>query len=498
MIGPEREAEILRLFHAEKWRVGTIASQIGIHHSTVERVLRQSGVEWRQAVRPSIADPYVPFIIQTLEKYPRLTASRILEMVRERGYAGSASHFRHIVARYRPRKPAEAYLRLRTLPGEQAQVDWAHFGKIQIGQAERRLLAFVMVLSWSRYIFLRFYLGDAMANFLRGHVEAFAFFGAVPRVILYDNLRSAVIERVGEAIRFNPTLLSLAAHHRFEPRPVAPARGNEKGRVERAIAYARRSFFAARHWRDLDDLNAQALVWCTGIAADRPCPEDRTLTVRQAFERERPSMLALPDNPFPTEECVEVRVGKTPYVRFDRNDYSIPHDRVRRTLVVRATLETVRILDGNNVIATHARSFDAGRQIEDPAHIEALIAHKREGRRHRGMDRLHHELPGVQALFARLAERGENLGAATNGLIRMLDAHGAKALQEAIQEALHNDVPHLAAIHQILDRRRHQHGQTPPIAIPLPDNPRVRDIVVRPHSLESYDALADGRQEGQP
>jgi len=109
-------------------------------------------------------------------------------------------------------------------------------------------MAFVMVLSWSRQIFLRFYLNQRMENFLRGHVAAFDAWGALPRVLLYDNLKSAVLERRDDAIRFHPTLLALSAHYRFEPRPVAVARGNEKGRVERAIRYIRDSFFAGRQW----------------------------------------------------------------------------------------------------------------------------------------------------------------------------------------------------------------------------------------------------------
>ena len=108
-----------------------------------------------------------------------------------------------------------------------------------------------------------------MACFLRGHVAAFENFKGLFRVILYDNLKTAVLERAGDAIRFHPTLLDLAAHYRFEPRPVAVARGNEKGRVERAIKYIRSAFFAARTWRDLDDLNAQADLWCKGQSADR-------------------------------------------------------------------------------------------------------------------------------------------------------------------------------------------------------------------------------------
>src|SRR5580658_3466842 len=210
MISRAMEAEVLRLHHAERWPIGTIARQLLLHHSTVRRVLAQAGVPAAQkTTRPSIADPFIPFILETLKQYPKLCASRLHVMVRERGYRGGADHFRAIVARLRPRPAPEAYLRLRTLAGEQAQCDWAHFGTITIGKATRPLMAFVMVLSYSRQLFLRFYLNGAMNNFLRGHVQAFSAWGAVPRVVLYDNLKSAVLERRAEAIRFHPTLLEL-------------------------------------------------------------------------------------------------------------------------------------------------------------------------------------------------------------------------------------------------------------------------------------------------
>ena len=150
-LSPDLEAQILRYFHAEKWRVGTIATQLGIHHSAVTRVLAQAGLPRATcAPRPSQVDPYLPFIRETLARFPRLTASRLYAMVRERGYPGGPDHFRYLVSLHRPRPAAEAYLRLRTLPGEQAQVDWGHFGKLTIGRAQRPLMAFVVVLSYSR------------------------------------------------------------------------------------------------------------------------------------------------------------------------------------------------------------------------------------------------------------------------------------------------------------------------------------------------------------
>jgi len=133
MIPKELEAKILRFYHAEKWKVGTIAKQLGIHHNTVERVLSQANSPFvKRTVRPSMVDPYMPFVLETLEEYPTLTASRLFEMIKDRGYPGGQDHFRSIVAKHRPRSPAEAYLRLRTLPGEQAQVDWGSFWKHRV------------------------------------------------------------------------------------------------------------------------------------------------------------------------------------------------------------------------------------------------------------------------------------------------------------------------------------------------------------------------------
>jgi transposase len=492
-IPPELEGKILRHLEVEKWPVGTAAQQLGVHHSVVERVREQAGLpSVERRPRPSMLDPYLAFMHDTLKSYPRLCASRLFDMTKVRGYPGGPDHFRHRVALIRPRPPAEAYLRLRTLSGEQAQIDWAHFGKVRVGRAERPLVAFVVVLSWSRMIFLRFFYNLRMPSFLQGHVEAFRSFGGVPRVSLYDNLKSAVLERLGDAIRFHPSLLALSAHYRCEPRPVAPYRGNEKGRVERAIRFVRDSFFAARPFRDLDDLNVQAKTWCQGQAADRPCPEDRSLTVRQAFEQEQPRLLALPNQPFPSEERIEAKVGKTPYLRFDLNDYSIPHTLTRRTLVVLADEKTVRILSGNEVVASHPRSFDRGAQVEDPTHLAKLEKEKRQARRHRGLDRLSQAVPKASELLAQLAQRGSNLGNATAMLLKLLDQYGTAELKAAVAEALGNQSPHPNSVRHILERETRKRGLPPPIPVDLPDDPRVRNLSVKTHDLSLYDSLKEG------
>jgi len=492
-ISPELQAQILRYHHVEKWRVGTIARQLGVHHHTVHTVLKQSGLAPHNPIqRPSKIDPYLSFILDTLDDFPKLTAARLYAMVYERGYRGDADHFRHMIARHRPRPKAEAYLRLRTLPGEQAQVDWGHFGHLQIGRAKRPLMAFVCVLSHSRRIFLRFFMEARMEAFLAGHDEAFRKWCGSPKVVLYDNLKSAVLERRGDAIRFNPTLIAFAAHHRFEPRPVAVARGNEKGRVERAIRYIRDSFFAARSFKDLDDLNAQADAWCDGIAADRLCP-GTDITVREAFIQEAPLLLPLPDNPFPWPAQVAVTIGKTPYARFDLNDYSVPHAYVCRTLSVTATATEVRILDGAQIVARHARSYDKGAQVEDEAHIRALVKEKRAARRHSATDRLAMAAPASTALLERAVTNGHSLHSAVVGLSRLLEQYGASELQAAILELLklEGPAPHPNAVQLILDRRRERRRQPPQIQIVLPRHIQDKDLPVRPARLDLYDRLKD-------
>ena len=489
---PDIEAQILRFYHAEKWTMGTIARQLHIHHSVVQRVLAQAGLpRVGPPPRPSQIDAYLPFIRQTLERFPTLTASRLYVMAYGRGYRGSPDHFRHLIACHRPRPKAEAYLRLRCLPGEQAQVDWGHFGHLQIARARRPLMAFVMVLSYSRQIFLRFCLDARMENFLRGHLAAFEAWQGVPRVLLYDNLKSAVLERRGDAIRFHPTLLGFAGHYRYEPRPVAVARGNEKGRVERAIRFVRDAFFAARTFTDLDDLNAQAEAWCNGFAADRRCPEDLQRSVRAVFAEEAPRLLALPDNPAPLLEQVAVSVNKTPYVRFDLNDYSVPHTHVRRMLTVLADPHEVRIVDGATVLACHPRSYDRDAQIELPGHVEALVEQKAAARQHRATDRLVQAAPASQTLLIRAAERGANLGAITAALMRLLAQSSAAELQAAILEALQRGVPHPNAVRLALARRREQRGEPPAVGVELPAHLQARDTTVQPHALETYDQLKE-------
>jgi transposase len=490
MIAPELHAQIRRLFFAEHWLVNTIAAQLGVHHDTVRRAVESERfIRPGTQIRPSALDPYKAFILATLEQYPRLRATRLWAMVRERGYPGSAIQVQRYVRTVRPAARAEAYFRLDTLAGEQAQVDWGNFGQVRVGSTTRILSCFVLVLSWSRASYARFALDQTLESFLRGHVEAFTALPGVPRTILYDNLKSVVLERVGDHIRFHPRLLELAGHYHFAPQPCAVARGNEKGRVERFIGFLRHAFFAARPFSSVADLNTQLTRWIAEVAHARPVPSRREQRVAEALAEEQPRLLPLPEHPFPCDLLRAVSSGKTPYIRFDGNDYSIPHRLVRRPLTLVASEHTVRILDGTTEVARHARNYDRGQRVEAEAHLAALAAEKRHAHALRGRDRLRHACPQAEAFLDALAVRDHPLASETTRLLRLLDQVGAPALEAALAEALARGAISAASVAHVLEQRRRARRQPPLLDLVLPADPRVRDLRVTSHVLSAYDTL---------
>jgi transposase len=498
MITPAQHAEIRRLYYGEHWKVGTIATALGVHHDTVRAAIADTQAVRRGTCRPTALDPYLPFVRDTLAQYPRLRATRLYEMVRPRGYAGSVVQLRRVVRTLRPQAAPTVYRRLTTLMGEEAQVDWGAFGTIRIGHGTRPLSGFVMVLSYSRALSALFTVDQTLESFLRGHVDAFQVLGGSARTLVYDNLKSAVLERQGSAIRFHPRLLELAGHYHFAPRPCTPGRGNEKGKIERQIQYLRHAFFAARTFADVDDLNAQFRRWRDEVAHQRPHPEQRDRSVAQVFAQEQPRLLPLPAHPFETDVMRAVVSGKTPYVRFDRNSYSIPHTHVRRPLTLLASATTVRLVAGAEEIARHGRSYDSGQTIEDLTHLDGLLAATRQANPSTGRDRLRLAVPAIATLFERLAARGDSLRAHTARLLALLDDDGPRELAAAVTVALARDALGAGAIAHLLETRRRQRGQPPPVPLALPDRPGVRDLDVIPHRLETYDAFSRPDPDDDP
>lgn len=490
MIDADTRARIRRLFYAEHWRIGTISAELGVHHDAVRNAVEADRfVRTGTQIRPTLLDPYKGLVEKILDDHPQLRATRIFEMLRSRGYLGSVVQLRRHIAKTRPTQ-SEAFLRLETLPGEQAQVDWGNFGKIQVGSAKRSLSCFVLVLSWSRAMYARFALDQTLESFMRGHVLAFEALGGVPREILYDNLKSVVLERAGDHIRFHPRILDLAGYYHFAPKPCAPYRGNEKGKVERQIQYLRHSFFAARRFSSVEDLNAQLARWVAEIAHTRRAPghaDGRSVVDLLADERAR--LLPLPEHPMSCGRVLGATSGKTPYVRFDLNDYSIPHTLVKKPLTLVAEERTLRILDGDVEVAQHARSYDRGKVIEVPAHIAELAREKRRAHDLRGRDLLRSACKHADELLDALALRGESLGGHTTRLTQLLDRYGAAELDRAIADALARGAPGAASVAHILDQRARARKALPVLDATLPDDPRVRGLRVTPHALDRYDEL---------
>lgn len=494
MINAETRAHIRHLFYGEHWKVGTIADELGLHRDTIRNALETDRFNRGKVLRTTNTEPYISFIKETLSKYPRLRATRIHEMLRVRGYTGSVVTVRRVVSELRPSR-REAFLRLRTFPGEQGQVDWAHFGTVTIGRARRRLSCFVITLSYSRALYLEFFFDQTLENFLRGHVRAFHDWGGLARILLYDNLRSAVLERRGDAVHFHPRLIDLCAHYHFAARPCHVGRGNEKGVVERTIQYIRHSYFAARSFTTLADFNRQALRWRDQIAHERPWPGDGSKKVRQVFEEEKARLLPLPAHPFETDLIVPVRSGKTIYIRFDLNDYTIPPQYVGRSLTLAASDTTVRILDGQTEIARHRRSYDRRMVVLNPAHQEALLQEKRKAAGSTPGGRLHQAAPESEALLEAAFRRGESPRRQTHQLLQLLEDYGASELRVAIREALERNTPRASSVAYILQKRHRSRKRRLLTPVELRHRPDLDDLSVQPHKSETYDDLSEPESE---
>src|SRR5580704_17428506 len=489
MLNLETQAHIRHLFYAEHWKIGTIAQQLGVHPDAVRHAVQSDTFHQAQALRPCITDPYLEFVRETLKNYPQLRATRIFQMVRDRGYTGSVVQLRRVVARLRPVQ-REAFLRLCLFPGEQAQAHWAHFGEVPVGRARRRLSCFLITLSYSRALYLEFFFNQTMENFLRGRVHAFNDWSGAPRITLYDNLKSVVLERRGDAIHFHPRLLELCGHYHFLARPCQVRAGNQKGRIERAIRYVRESFWAGRPFSTLEECNRQALLWRDQIAHQRPWPGDDSGTVAQAFAEEQPRLLPLPEHPFPTDLVCAVQSKKTIYIRFDLNDYSIPPHAVGRPLSLVASDSQVRIFDGTEELARHRRSYDRRQLLLDPAHQQALLQEKRKAIGSTPGGRLVQAVPESRALLDATFTRGESAGSQTAQLLKLMDTYGPGELRDAFREALKHGTPRASSVAFLLRKHQRSRERRAPAPVDLSQHPELAALNMQPQNLEVYDELA--------
>ena len=480
--------EMRRLVLREHWLIETVARRFGVHHSVVRRAICDDPPAARDP-DPSALDPFKPYVVRRLADRPALSAVRLFEELRERGYTRGIAILRRYVAEVRAPRPRKAYLRVEFDPGEQAQVDWGSFGHLRVGSTQRPLSVFSMVLSWSRALFIDFALDQRMDTFLRMHRRALEFFGGVPKRILYDNLKSVVLHHIGATVQFNPRFLEFAGHYLFEP-VAAPVRYPEaKGRVESSIKYIRRSFFYGRAFSSLADLRVKAAVWRDQTANERLHATTRERPAERLLV-ERGRLHALPAHPFDTDLTIfPLIVSKDARVRLDTNSYSVPHEHVGKTVRLRADEHTVRVLIDGVEIAAHNRSFDRHRHIEDPAHIEKLLAQRKGALGPKRKDRLASLAPECRTYLQEIARRRIDLENEVRKLLRLVAQYGETEVAQGMTQALAHRTFGARYVRTLIDQARFARGLSEPPDLIVTGNPAADAMVVEPHALETYDDL---------
>lgn len=480
----QTEVEIRRLYFGEHWKIGTIATEFGVHRDVVVRVIGPLGPEPKaQAPRPSVLDLYRGFVLETLERYPRLVSTRIYDMLTERGYAGSLRTLRRYVQHHRPKVPHEVYLRLETLPGEQSQIDWAHVGHIRVKGGVRPLYCFVLVLRYSRALWAELVLEQTTVSLVRSLARAAQYFEGVTHQWLFDNPKSIVAAREGRAIRFQSELVELAGALHVSLRACRIRKPTDKGGVERGIRYLKTRFFPARSITSLESGNAQLRHFLDNVAMKRKHPVHKQMTVAEVLGDEKARLLPLREAALCTDLVTSVCADKTAFVTFDTNRYSVAPEAANRTLTLVANDTEVRLCERGQVVARHPRSWAKNEVIEAPEHRAALIAHKSRARDGKGRDRLRAEVPRIDELMQRWLEDGRNVGSLVALTQKLLDLYGKTVLAEAVGELLDRGSHDYGALAILCEQRRTK----PRRILPLKLAPHVIDRDVIPNDLGGYD-----------
>ena len=371
--------EVLRLHFVEGLSIRAICKRLKMSKKTVRKALGRglpAKSEVQASPRGSMLDPFDDVIRKLLRETPEMLAPAVLERLRPLGYKGAASILRERISKLRSTPHREAFLSLHFPPASAVQVDWGDFG-FAIPGCPRRVSAFVMVLCYSRYFYIEFTLSQAMGTFLRCMERALAFFGGGTTLNdIFDNMKTVVLSHTRVATVFNPRFVEYARARGFAIKACNPGKGNEKGRVERPIGFVRKRFWPGRRFRDIADLNLQAQVWRDTSANGREHEETGKIPSLVFEHEERALLTPARDVPFNTDDMLSTGVTKTFRVTFDRNHYSVPWRLVSQSVLVRGDDTQVTVFLGTKPIACHARSWDIGAVIEDPAHCEGILARK--------------------------------------------------------------------------------------------------------------------------
>jgi transposase len=355
-----KELMMILELHSQGLSVSAIAARTGYDRKTVRKYIRKGLVAPQykpRAPRLTVVQPFESYLHERVSAWPELTGARLLREIRELGYRGGKTALNDFLREIRPEKPTAFEVRFETPAGRQAQVDFAEF-RVEFASEpgfERKVWLFTMVLGHSRYLWGQFVLHQDLATVLRCHMEAFEHFSGVPREILYDRMKTAVLGELDadQPIVYNAKLLACGAHYSFVPRACKPYRAKTKGKIERPYRYIRADFFMARSFTDIADMNRQLRQWLDTVAnVRRHGTTDRI--VAEHFAEERPALQPLPAGRFEAVLRVERRLSHEGCVSVGGNYYSVPDGTRRRVVEVETTPHEVRIYEDGKLIAVHA------------------------------------------------------------------------------------------------------------------------------------------------
>ena len=379
-------------------------------------------------------DPFKPEIVRLLERYP-YSATQVFQRLRAQGFTGGYSLVKAYVRTVKPRR-SPAFLTLAFAPGECAQVDWGSFGSVPVGHTSRQLSFFVMVLCYSRMMYVEFTVSQTMEHFLACHQHAFEFFGGIPHKVMVDNLKSAVLKRaLGEAPVFNPKYLDFATHNGFAITPCNVGKGNEKGRVENGVGYVKKNFLAGLEMPDFSALNPAARQWLDTVANVRLHGATRD-TPTALWHTERSALRPLPLHPFDIATVSQVRASRQFRITLETNRYSVPAHYAGHALTLKTYPDRLCVYRGDQLIARHVRRYERFQDVEDPDHPKPLLEQRKKARDHKVFMRFLALSPRAEAYYRKLEERHLNPQHHVRKIVALSDIYDPVAVARAMDDAL--------------------------------------------------------------
>lgn len=478
--------EQIRLLHDhKKLKVSQIAQELNLNPRTVEKWVAQPRYVPRQSSkRASKLDPFKDQIVALLERHP-YTAQQILQRIQPQGFEGGYTVVKDFVRQVRPvRKPA--FLMLEFAAAECAQVDWGQFGSVQAGSTRRRLSFFVMVLCYSRLMYLEFTLAETMEHFLTCHRRALEFFGGSPRKTMIDNLKVGVLRHpAGQAAQFNPRYLDFAAHHGFEPIACNLRKGNEKGRVENGVGYVKKNFLRGLEIPSFEAINPAGRQWLDQTANLRIHRVTGRKPV-EMFEQERPLLTPLPAMPYDCAVIQSVSVNRCCRFAFHGNRYSVPYLYASQKLTLKADPEHLHLFHNQKLIATHARSYDRGQSFSDPDHHKELVAQRKRARNQTLLLAFLNISPQAELFCRKLQEKRLNVPHHIQKIVALSEIYGTEKVARAIDDAINFEAFGCEYISNILIQR--ENVPMTPSALHLTRRQDLLDLEVPAPDLNVYES----------